>query len=85
MNSGRKAGVKLTADDLQELRAARAKAMQSNPGLVASAKALADQMRALEAKLDAAMVKADPNVSPLIAKFEGGHRTAEAAPSQAVK
>jgi hypothetical protein len=65
--------VSLTPEDLQELRAARMQAMKSNPDLVTNAKKIADQMRAFEDKLDAAMIKADPNVSPLIAKFEGGH------------
>ena len=66
--------VSLTPEDLQELRTARVQAMKSNPELVANAKRIADQMRAFEDKLDAAMIKADPNVSPLIAKFEGGHK-----------
>jgi hypothetical protein len=83
--------VKLTPEDLQELRTARAKALQSNPELVTNAKTIADQMRAFEDKLDAAMLKADPNVSPMIAKFEGGHKasvvatTPQGASSQSMK
>ena len=34
-------------------------------------------MRVFEDKLDAAMIKADPNVSPLVVKFEGGHKAPE--------
>ena len=77
--------VTLTPEDLQGLRTARAKALQTNPDLVANAKKIADQMRAFEDKLDAAMIKADPNVSPLIAQFEGGRKapTAQVPPQTA--
>jgi len=73
--------IKLTPEDMQELRTARTQALQTNPDLMANAKTLADQMRAFQGKLDAAMIKADPNVSPLIAKFEGGRKAPEAAPA----
>jgi hypothetical protein len=68
---------------MQELRAARALALQSNPDLVANGKAIANQMRALEDKLDAAMTKSDPAVVPILAKFQAGsqHPGAPGAPA----
>jgi hypothetical protein len=60
----------ISAAEWQELRAARSKAMQANPDLVAEAK-----KRAYQGTLDADMVKSNPQVKPLITKFESGRPT----------
>ncbi len=73
--------VALTPDEWQQVRTARAGALQANPDLVANSKAIGEEMRAFETKLDAAIVKADPSVSPLIAKFEGNHKPPGATPA----
>jgi hypothetical protein len=65
----------VTAAEWQELRADRSKAMQANPDLVAEAKKLQDKMRAYQGTLDADMVKSNPQVKPLITKFESGRST----------
>jgi hypothetical protein len=65
----------ISAAEWQELRAARSKAMQASPGLVAEAKALQDKMRAYQGTLDADMVKSNSLVKPLITKFESGRST----------
>jgi hypothetical protein len=65
----------VTAAEWQELRAARSKAMQANPDLVAEAKKLQDKMRAYQGTLDADIVKSNPQVKPLITKFESGRST----------
>jgi|HubBroStandDraft_1064217.scaffolds.fasta_scaffold581016_1 hypothetical protein len=62
----------LTPQEWQELRAARAAALQANPNLLAENQKLIARMRALQDKLDAVMIKADPTLAPIIAKFEGG-------------
>ncbi len=53
----------LTPEDRQELMPARQEAMQANPEL-------AQEQKALQDKINAAMIKADPNVAPIIAKME---------------
>jgi hypothetical protein len=60
----------ITPEEWQELRAAHAAALKANPDVVAENKKLLERMSALEQKLNAAMVKADPSVAPIIAKFE---------------
>ena len=60
----------LTPEDRQELMAARQEAMQANPDL-------ADQMKALQQKINAAMIKADPKVAPIIAKVEAARQNHE--------
>ena len=57
----------LTPEEQQELRAARKAAMDANPDLAAEQKALQD-------KINAAMIKADPKVAPIIAKLEAAHQ-----------
>lgn len=59
--------------DWQELRAAHQKALQADPDLLAKAAELTQRMRLFQAKLNAAMVKNDPKIAPIIAKFEGPH------------
>jgi hypothetical protein len=60
----------ITPDEWQELRAARSAAFQANPDLVAENRKLSEKMRALEDKINVAMVKADPTIGPIIAKLE---------------
>ncbi len=66
--------VTITPEEWQELRGARAVALRTNPNLIAENKKLMDRMRAFEDKVDAAMVKANPTIAPLIAKFEAGRQ-----------
>src|SRR5580698_608809 len=60
----------ITPVEWQELRAAHAAALQANPDLTAESRKLAERMHAFEDKIDAAMVKADPTLAPIIAKIE---------------
>jgi hypothetical protein len=57
----------LTPKVRQELMAARQEAMQANPELAA-------EQKALQEKINAAMIKADPNVAPIIAKLEAARQ-----------
>jgi len=59
----------VTEKDWEQLRAARLTALQTNPDLAAEYKHLMDEMKAQQAKFDAAMIKADPKVAPLVAKL----------------
>jgi hypothetical protein len=72
----------ITPDEWREVRAAHSAVLQANPSLLAEHEKLVERMRALEDKIDAAMVKADPTLSPIIAKFEGNrpHPGTPAAP-----
>lgn len=56
----------LSFADWQKIRAARAAALQANPDLVSAQKALKDKKEALDAKVDAALVKADPGLAGLV-------------------
>jgi hypothetical protein len=60
----------LSQEDREKLRAAHDAAMKDNPDLAQEDKDLHDKMDALQKEIDAAMVKADPSVAPLIAKME---------------
>ena len=62
--------IMITPDEWQELRTARSAALQANPDLIVENKKLMDRMRALEDKLDAIMIKSNPTIAPIIAKFE---------------
>jgi hypothetical protein len=57
----------LTPEEHQELMNAHKAAMDANPDLVAEQKALQD-------KINAAMIKADPKVEPILAKLEAAHK-----------
>jgi 2-oxo-4-hydroxy-4-carboxy--5-ureidoimidazoline (OHCU) decarboxylase len=59
----------LSFADWQKIRAARAAALQANPDLVSSQKALKDKKEALDAKVDATLVKADPSLAGLVGKL----------------
>ena len=60
----------LTQDQREELKTAHDAALQANPDLAAQEKQLRQQMDALHKQINAAMIKIDPNVAPLIAKLE---------------
>lgn len=54
----------------QELRSTRDTTLQSNPDLAAEYKSLLAEMDQQQKDLDAAMIKADPKVAPIVAKLE---------------
>jgi len=62
--------IMITPAEWQELSAARTAAFQANPDLAAENRKLSEKMRALMDKINAAMVKADPTIGPIIAKLE---------------
>jgi hypothetical protein len=49
-------------------------ALQANPDLAAQEKQLREQTDALHKQIEAAMVKIDPNVAPLIAKMDADRK-----------
>jgi hypothetical protein len=61
----------MAVEDWKEIRAARTAAIQANPSLMAKSKKLLERMKALQSSLDAAMIKKDPSLSPIVKKFEG--------------
>jgi hypothetical protein len=64
----------ITPEEWQELRAARLAAIQANPDLSANQAKLVARMKAFEDKVDAAMVKQDPNMAAIIDKVEAGRQ-----------
>jgi hypothetical protein len=60
----------LTPADWQELRIAKQAALKANPNLVMESEQLTQKMRAFQEKLDAAIIKEDPTVAPIISKLE---------------
>jgi hypothetical protein len=59
----------LSPDEWQELRMARMAALKANPELITKAVQLSEKLRQFEQKLNAAMLKTDPNIAPVLAKF----------------
>jgi len=59
----------LSRSEFEQFRAARDSALQANPDLAAEYKQILADMQAQQAKLDAAMVKADPKAAPIVAKL----------------
>jgi hypothetical protein len=55
--------------DVQQLQTVREATLQANPDLAAEYKGIVDEMQAQQAKIEAAMVKADPKVAPIVAKL----------------
>jgi hypothetical protein len=53
----------------QELRSVRNTTLQNNPDLAAEYKSLMSQMDQQQKDLDAAMIKADPKVAPVVTKL----------------
>lgn len=62
-------GDMLSAADWTKIRAARAAALQENPGLVAANSAQKEKRRAFDAKVSSALIKADPSLTGLIEKL----------------
>lgn len=59
----------ISPEEFQRLRAAREAALQANPDLAAEQGKINSEMQAQLAKLDAAAIKADPKVAPIMAKL----------------
>jgi hypothetical protein len=55
--------------DWQTLRAARAAALAASSDLISAAQALKEKKKSFEAKVDAALVKADPGLAGLVEKL----------------
>ena len=59
-------------------------ALKANPSLVTTASQLNEKLRQFEQKLNAAMLKTDPNIAPVLAKFAASrpapHPTATPVP-----
>lgn len=60
----------ITADEWKELRDARAAAIKAHPELLQENTELIEKIRAFEAKLNAAMIKANPSIAPLMVKYK---------------
>ena len=60
----------LSQDDVDELREAREAALQADPALAAEGKALQEKQREYQKKVEAAMIKADPDVASILAQLE---------------
>ena len=60
----------ITSDEVMELHEARSAAIRAHPELIADMQKLMEKSRVLEARINAAMIKADPGIAPLIAKVE---------------
>ena len=53
--------------------AAHDAAIKADPSLETEQKDLEEKQKALRKKMDEAMIKADPKVAPLLAKFKDAH------------
>lgn len=62
-------GGMLSPADWQKIRAARSAALAANPDLVAANKALQEKKQAFNAKVSAALIKADPSLAGLVEKL----------------
>ena len=60
----------ITPDELMELHTARSAAINAHPDLIAETQKLMERMHALNGQINAAMIKIDPGVAPIIAKVE---------------
>jgi CHASE3 domain sensor protein len=60
----------LAVNEWQELRSVRETTLKNNPDLAAEYKALLAEMDEQQKDLEAAMIKADPKVAPIVAKLE---------------
>jgi hypothetical protein len=63
-------GKTFTSDDLRRFRSAREAALSQNPDLAAEYKEIISEIENQQQKLDAAMIKADPAVAPIIVKLK---------------
>ena len=59
----------VSPNEFQQFRAARDAVLQANPDLAAEYKDIIHAMQDEQSKLDAAMIKADPKVAPIVAKL----------------
>lgn len=66
-------GMGLTQDERTELKTAHDDALKADPSLATEGKKLHEEMHAYMKKMHDAMVSADPNVEPILAKLEKGH------------
>ncbi len=64
----------LTREEMQELHQAHDAALQADPNLAAEDKEMKEKMDAFRKKMDEAMIKADPNVAPILAKLQAAHQ-----------
>ena len=74
--------ISLSASEWQELRSARMAALKNNPALLGKASQLKEKIAAFDQKLHSAMLKTDPTIAPILAKFSGdwGQSTHAVAP-----
>ena len=63
----------ISPEENQRLRADREAAMRANPDLVAEETEISREIQAQLAKMDAAAIKADPKVAPILAKLAALH------------
>jgi len=66
-------GGPLTPDQWQELKKDRETVFTNDPDLKTQAKALHEQEKALQDKIDEEVIKIDANAAPLIAKLQEAH------------
>ena len=59
----------LSPVEWQEIREARMAAIKADPSLMAKAAQLNEKLRQFERKLDEAMIKTDPRIASVLAKF----------------
>jgi len=62
----------VTAQEWQELLAARTAALQANPDLMSNANEISQKMRDFQQRLNAAVIKTNPSLAPFIAMMEHG-------------
>ncbi len=77
----------VTQSEWQQVSSAREGALQSNSDLALERKQVLDALEAQKAQFDAAMIKADPKVAPIVAKLNQLHGSngAPAASAQSPK
>lgn len=63
----------LSPQNWQELRVARQAVLKAHPELSAKALQLSTKMRAFQVKLNAAIIKEDPKLEPIVAKLDNVH------------
>jgi len=66
----------MSPGDWQKLRSTRDQVLQGNPDLQAEYKQILKKMDGQQASLDAAMIKIDPSMAPLIAQFQNDRKVA---------
>ncbi len=74
----------VSQDEFRQLQSARDAALQANPDLAAEYKQIISDMQAQQVKFDAALIKADPKVAPVVAKLVALRQINGAHPPSAV-